>query len=116
MTFTLNGVGTRISGGRALSDTELRKWSSKLPQTPEFRGVTYYIGTESLVFIYFPVIPLKSYVYCYVQSKWYESSKYLQLFNPAGKGVYWPHVKGSWSFYVWPAIFIFLLASFIFRL
>ena len=116
MTFTFNGIGTRISGGRKLTPKEKRDWHKQLPNSPEFRNVDFLIGTESLVVFYLPVYPIRSYVYCYVESKWYQSEKYFELFNPAGKGIYWPHVKKSWSFYVWPAILLFFSIVWFFSL
>ena len=106
MTHTINGIGTRICGERPLTKEEIDKWSENFPFVPGQSLSNYYIGTESLVII-FPILPLKTYIFCYTQKGFTRSTYQIVYYPPSGKAeIYWPHVKSSASFYVFPVILI----------
>jgi hypothetical protein len=101
MTFTLNGCGTHLIGARQLTSVEFDKWSIDLPVKPYKPHPQFYIGTETIVLLFLPVIPLKTFVYYHT-----DSNHYVPCFYPSGGGVYWPHVKNRWEFYIIPGIFL----------
>ena len=87
--------------GRALKKVEYFK---------RYTHLNYKIATESFVFLFLPLFPLKTFVYADLNS-----GGYIPLFYPKGEGkVYWEHVKSSWSFYIAPAIVIILLIYYLF--
>ncbi|TAL47887.1 hypothetical protein EPN87_01930 [archaeon] len=121
MTYTMNGIGTHLSGERKLTDEEYRKWAKDIPHVPGVTKDNLRIATESLVIGFLPVIPLKTFVYYYTQKSFWHGTKYLPLYYPAGKGkVYWEHVKKSIVFYLSPflvpaiIIFLYLLSQGVF--
>lgn len=95
MTYTLNGIGTGIRGTRQLTDAEFKEWSEHFPYATHLTKQHYFIGTEAFVVLFVPIIPLKTFVFYYIDGK-----RYRIVYYPAGEGkVYWEHVKGSPSFY-----------------
>ena len=113
MTYTLNGVGTRICGERLLTKEEIDAWSKNFPFLPGQSPSNFFIGTESLVFG-FPILPLKTYIYCYTKKGFFTRSAYqIVYYPPSGKPeIYWPHVKSSLIFYVFPVLLIIIGISF----
>ena len=127
MTFTLNGVGTTLSGDRWLTIQEL----NELIQHEDFKEVIqvlkenedldikeqedlfrFKIATKSFSIFFLPIIPLETFIYYCPKTKWYDGDKYIPLFYTKGEGkVDWNHVKHSWSFYLFP-ILIFLIILF----
>lgn len=115
MTTTVNGIGTALCGQRRLTDEELKQWSKHFPYIPHVDMRNFQIATEAFVFIFIPIIPLKTFVFYYTESG-FMNSKYRILYYPAGEDrVYWPHVKTSFSFYILPALIVLgILAYFFF--
>lgn len=104
MTSTINGVGTRLSAERNLTDEEIKKWSPHFPFNPHRDVHQYRIATESFVFLFIPLIPLKTFVFYYM-NQGFMNSRYAIIYYPAGEGkVYWEHVKKSWQFYIAPVL------------
>ncbi len=73
----------------------------------------FRITTESFVLFFIPLIPFKTFVYCDLETKWYQDDEYAPIYYPAGEdNVYWPHVKGGWSFYLAPVLTVLWLLFF----
>lgn len=105
MTGTLNGVGTQLSGKRFLNEQEIKKWAEFLPYRPNVKLHDYKICTKAFVILFFPVIPLETFIYYDLPKNFYQICHF-----PVGEGkVYWEHVKNSPSFYIAPSIIIILL-------
>jgi len=113
MTFTLNGCGTNLSGSRYLNDEELSTWGSEIEDVYNISAEACKIATISNVFLWIPIIPLRTIVYYDVpREHWYSDDKYVILFYPGKfKLVYWKHVKSSMSFYILPFIIMCCLIN-----
>jgi hypothetical protein len=103
MTYTLNGCGTRLCGGRALTKEEIDSWGEYFPFDHQTRMQDYRLVTESFCLLWIPIIPLKTYVVRFMSD-----DKYQIVYYPFGTdgGVSWGHVKKSPSFYVAPILII----------
>lgn len=120
MTFTINGIGTTLSGDRWLNGEEyntlMRQKSfqrvvKNLIKNKDYNIETqddlfrFRIATKSFSILFIPIIPLETFIYYCPKVKWHEDSKYVPLYYTHEKGkVDWQHVKGSWSFYIGPVI------------
>lgn len=108
MTHTINGIGTHLSGARAITQKELNAWWSSLPIKPYAAIPQFYIATESFVFFFIPIFPIKTFVH------FYNGDKYYTCFYPSGEGkIYWSHVKETYSFYIFPAIVTILFLNYL---
>jgi len=113
MTSTVNGIGTHLSGERKITNDELLRWSEFLPIKPYTPHPQFYIATESFVFLFLPLFPIKTFVYFYVEKQAFEN-KYIISYYPAGEGkIYWEHVKNSYVFYIVPAIVFALFINYL---
>jgi hypothetical protein len=109
MTGTVNGIGTHLSGVRDLTDEEIKKWAEKIPYIPNVRVQDYKIATESFVLLFLPIIPIKTYIFYYLD-KGLINSQYRIVYYPSGEEtVYWEHVKKSPIFYISPAIILIII-------
>ncbi len=113
MTHTINGVGTHLCGVRRIKKEEADNWVDNFPFVPNRSIYDYLIGTESVVFLFIPILPLKTVVFYHP----YDSGAAYQVIYhpPKGKAtVYWEHVKTSLSFYIVPlAILVYTIESII---
>lgn len=106
MVYNLYGIGTNLSAEREITNEELVRWSEYLPIKPYTPTHKFYIATESFVFLFFPIFPIKTFVYYYIEDAWWkDEKKYIICYYPVGEGeIYWEHVKNSTVFYIIPAI------------
>ena len=79
MTHTINGIGTSLSGERAITQNELNAWWGNLPIKPYAAVPQFHIATESFVFFFIPIFPIKTFVY------FYNGDKYYTCFYPSGE-------------------------------
>jgi hypothetical protein len=101
MPHTINGIGTAICGERKLTQEEFDRWIKYFTYVPNHTISEYRIGTESVV-ILLPLLPLKTYVFCYTDKQG-SSKNYQIIYYPGGEGkIYWEHVKSSIIFYAFP--------------
>lgn len=100
---TINGIGTHLSGERQLTREEFDEWKFNFPFIENAVFENYRIATESLVFLYIPIIPFKTLVYYNVSDGILEK-EYIPLFKPNGDKIYWKHVEDSFTFYLFPLI------------
>ena len=107
MTYTLNGIGTRLVGERKLTKEEITKWKNRFPQCDA--DVSYFnIATECFVFFYVPIIPLKTIIYYYTQKN-FKGSQYMIVCRPPGKWVNWNHILKSPGFYILPIVILVIV-------
>ena len=110
MTRTINGIGSFLSGTRHLTKEEIDKWVENFPYMNQ-PVTNALIATESAVIFWIPIYPVETIVYFMIKSGTYQI-----VYYPAGKGnVYWEHVKGSPSFYIFPILiiigFLYMISS-----
>ena len=83
MTFTLNGIGTRLVGKRALTEQEYYRYNDKCPY--KYDEVKYWIATKAFVILFIPVIPLDTIigtdVFVYKNMKTLESIQSPYMYN-----------------------------------
>jgi hypothetical protein len=91
MTYSINGIGTGLTGVRDLTEEEIEMWESFIPNIRETK-----IATKTFKCT-IPLFPLESFVfYPEYQIRFGKKSdkilSYSILFYPVGKGkVYWEH-------------------------
>jgi len=107
MTYTFNGIGTAIYGERLLTKEEIDMWSANFPFLTGQSISNLIIGTESLTIFFVPILPYRTIVYYYTQKDYSRSEFQIVYFPPSGKEqIYWPHVKNSYAFYIFPIVLV----------
>jgi hypothetical protein len=130
MTFTINGIGTILSGDRWLSGEEYHTLAQHKDFQTVIKNLTkdedlkietqddlfrFRIATKSFAVLFIPLIPIETFIYYYPKVKWHENQKYIPLFYTKGKGkVDWDHVKKSWSFYIAPVLVLGIILHILF--
>ena len=124
MTFSINGCGTRLCGARQVTSDEfdiimetenIEEIIQSLPIQKEEDVYRFGVATKAFCLLWIPLIPLETFVYYYPRTGFFESEKYIPLFdfNHTAR-VNWSHVKQSRSFYIAPIIFIIIIFYYIF--
>jgi len=130
MTFQFNGIGTGLYGDRWLTKSDYQALSKNKDFLEVLKALKHHkeldiktdqdlfrfrIATKAFSLIWFPIIPLETFIYYSPKVKWYENEKYLPLFFPNGEHrVDWNHVKKSWSFYTPIALILIIIWGVIF--
>lgn len=120
MTYTINGIGTRLCGSRELTQEEYNEHVNDLPY--RYDEIVYRIATKAFVVLFLPICPLETIIYANVKKakdssgtwaeipelrinefKWIDTDRYFiyQTYH-----VNWDHVKHSVSFYIMPTLLI----------
>lgn len=118
MTFRINGFGTGLAGKRNITSEEFKqlkknKYSKAILNHLVIKdSKNLKIATESFFIIFIPIIPIKSFVYYDPNPDAWVSRSYTPLIGTGGDGVIdWDHVFDTWTFFIAPAVIIFMLLS-----
>jgi len=113
MTFTINGIGTRLCGARRIKKEEAEKWADNFPYSLNRTIYDYMVATEAFVFLFIPILPLRTYVYYYTETGAQNGYRIIYC-PPHGKeAIYWNHVKSSLSFFIAPTLLLLLILIYI---
>ena len=120
MTYSINSIGTRLSGKRKLSTDEIEIFRSTIEPNLDHTESKYRvlmedckISTVSFCALYIPIIPLYTIIiYDGDGDDSWPSDTYIILHYPGKyKLVYWNHVLKSFIFYIFPLFIIYLFLN-----
>lgn len=120
MTYTVNGIGTHLSGKRKLNTYEINMFRSIVEPQLDYTGSKYRISMEdckiatvSFCALFIPIIPLYTIIiYDGDDDDSWICDNYIILHRPGKyKLVYWDHVLKSFIFYIFPLFIIYLFIN-----